>query len=83
MKPKLYVILWGLETDAGTFVYTQMKVFHCISEARKYGKRLERELNDGKDIDEQAMEGYYFRYRFAVPVSQIDGYRISIAGPTR
>jgi len=80
--PHLYEVLLELETDAGSFLHCEFKVFHSHAEARKWGKWLEREMNGGQPIEEKAWDGYYFKYWGARRVSKIDGFPVTLSKRT-
>jgi hypothetical protein len=81
MKRKLYEMLWQVETDTLSFFYREFKAFYREGEAGRYGKQRETELNDGASIEERAQDGYYFKFRGANEVINIDGFAISLAAP--
>jgi hypothetical protein len=83
MKPQLYELLWELCTDVGEFYYREIKVFHSDAKARSYGKRRERELNDGLSIERRAQDGFFFKYRFATQIEEVDGYPIHLVDGVR
>ena len=78
MMSQLYELLWEVVTDVNTSIYREFKVFHSHSEASRYGRHRERELNEGVSIERRALDGYYYKYRFATEVKLIDGYEISL-----
>lgn len=78
MKEQLYELLWQVETDSLSFLYREFKVFHSEGEAREYGKRREAELNGGASIEERAQDGYYFKYRGACRIEEIDGFTVEL-----
>ncbi len=82
MKPQLCELLWEIVTDVGTFYHREFKVFcsDADAEAGHYGKRREYELNGGLTIEKRAQDGYYYKYRGAVEVENVDGYQISLLG---
>ncbi|GFP32151.1 hypothetical protein HKBW3S42_00456 [Candidatus Hakubella thermalkaliphila] len=81
MKQRLYELLWEVETDVHGFYYREFKVFRSEVEVGQYGKRRETELNDGLPIEMRAQDGYYFKYRGAHEVKEIDGFRVKLSHP--
>jgi|GEM_PF-3084120 len=78
---RLYEILWRVETDVVTLLYREFGAFHSEAEARQYGKKRERELNNGEPIEQQALEGYYFKYLGVCEVQEIDGLKVQLICP--
>ena len=81
MRRRLYELFWQVETDVLGFYYREFKVFCSEAEVRQYGRRRETELNDGLSIEMRAQDGYYFQYRGAHEVKEIDGFRVELSHP--
>ncbi|MCX7967697.1 MAG: hypothetical protein N3B10_04295 [Armatimonadetes bacterium] len=73
---RLYEIRWELATDVGEFHFSEVKVFASEKESRRYGRARQRELNNGLSISEKAQDGYYFKFRGAEPLDEIDGFSV-------
>lgn len=79
MKQRLYELFWEVETDVLCFYYREFKVFCSEAKVREYGKIRETELNGGLSIEMRAQDGYYFKYRGAHEVKEIDGFRVELS----
>jgi hypothetical protein len=78
MKQRLYELCWQVETDVHSFCYREFKVFRSELEARQYGKKREADLNNGLSIEDQAQDGFCYKYLDAHEVKDIDGFTIEL-----
>lgn len=77
-KEQLYELFWEVETDTLSFPYREFKIFTSEVGVKRYGKRREVELNRGVPLEERAHNGYYFKYRGALRVKEIDGFVVKL-----
>jgi hypothetical protein len=78
MERDLYELLWNVETDLHSFLYREYKVFGSNSEARRYAKNREVELNEGETIEERAQDGYCYKHLSACKIKEIDGFLVKL-----
>ena len=57
-------------------------MFSSDAEVKQYGMRPEEELNGGESIEVRAQDGYYFKYRGACKVREIDGFPVNLSNKT-
>jgi hypothetical protein len=74
----LYELEWEITTDTHVFCHREFKVFVTEASARRYGHRRERELNGGLTIEQRAQDGWYYKYRGAEQVTEIDGTPVRV-----
>lgn len=78
MKQCLYELCWQVETDVHSFCYREFRVFRSKSEAVRYGKKHENQLNDGVTIEKRSQDGFCYKYLCAQEINDIDGFKVEL-----
>jgi len=76
MAKQIYELGWSVIGDSFETLKTEWKVFDTAEEAKAYGTSEQDELNDGLSVEEKAWEGVCFRFQYARPIEDVDGYRV-------